>query len=102
MQDRLILEPEAGGEDDAAFDPPAHLPDAVGQALDPREPLVERLGLLARGVAAKRQRIAEAPLIIVLDARDATPSRSRACSGSVISAVSKPERSRNWARSGIR
>ena len=69
MQDRLILEPEAGGEDDAAFDLAAHLPDAVGEALHPHEPLVERLGLFVRGFAAKRQRIAIAALIIVLDAR---------------------------------
>src|SRR4029079_6284409 len=29
VQDSLILEPEAGGEDDATFDLTAHLPDAV-------------------------------------------------------------------------
>ncbi len=69
MQDRLVLKPEAGGEDDAPLDPPPHLPDAVGEALDPCQALIERLGLFARGIAAQRQKIAVAPLVVVLDAR---------------------------------
>ena len=35
VKDRLILEPEAGRERDAALDPPPHLADSIGQALDP-------------------------------------------------------------------
>ena len=61
MQDRLILELKAGGEHDAAFDPPPHLPDAVGEALDAGETLVELARLLARGVPAQRQKIAIRP-----------------------------------------
>ena len=77
MQDRLILQTEAGRERDAALDTPVNLPDAVRQRLDACEPLVELACLLAGSVAAKRQEVAVALLIVAAVTREALPSRSR-------------------------
>ena len=54
VQNRLILEPETGGEGNPAFDPPPDLTDAVGQILVPGKTQVERVRLfLARRCGAE-------------------------------------------------
>ncbi len=69
VQDGLVLETEARRKSDAPLDAPVHLPDAVGQALDARQALVELVGLLSGRAAAKRQEITVARLIVAMVTR---------------------------------
>ncbi len=68
IEDRLIVETEAGREDDPSLHRPPYFGDALGEAFDFSKPRVQFLGLALRGIAAERLRVAEARLIEVADA----------------------------------
>src|SRR5262249_37522093 len=70
VQERLILEPEVGREDDASLDSPPHLPDAIGKVLYSREVIAKLVGLFLRGIPTERLRIAQARLIGMAQPRE--------------------------------